>query len=262
MDRLVAFSLPNASLALLATISGEHELLPTELFPLRADVDRANSARMALLAGPVQRFATRDSDQAPSDKRRRLLESMTAVMTLSLKRDAQVMLVKNVSGTFVNRTVGRVVGFFSDSDHAAAAVMNRAGGGGWYGGQKEDELLPLVGFRTFKGSEKVLVSRDEFRHEDADGRLLAKRVPLPSVLAWAMSNHKAQGQTIQKNQDWPLQGQSYVALSRAASLEGLQIIGFDARKVVVPSRVVEWSKPQGRGELVFKIVAQLLETAK
>lgn len=154
---------------------GEQELLPTELFPLRADVDRANAARMTPLPGSVYRFAARDSGQAPLEKRRRLLENMTAVMMLELKSDAQVMLVKNVSETLVNGTVGKVVGFFSDPDQVAAAGGG-GGGGSSPGGQKVDELLPLVEFKTFKGNERVLVCRDEFRQEDADGNLLARRV--------------------------------------------------------------------------------------
>lgn len=42
-------------------------------------------------------------------------------------------------------------------------------------------------------------------------------------------------------------GQSYVALSRAATLEGLQVLGFDARKVMAHPRVIEWSKTLEHG---------------
>ena len=37
-------------------------------------------------------------------------------------------------------------------------------------------------------------------------------------------------------------GQSYVALSRAASMDGLQVLRFDPRKVMAHPRVIEWSK--------------------
>lgn len=75
---------------------------------------------------------------------------------------------------------------------------------------------------------------------------------LPLILAWAMSIHKSQGQTLERVKvdlvrifekgmlihksgfcsvlTWRL-GQAYVALSRATSLDGLQVLGFDPKKV-------------------------------
>jgi ATP-dependent DNA helicase PIF1 len=40
----------------------------------------------------------------------------------------------------------------------------------------------------------------------------------------------------------PRTGQAYVAISRATSLEGIWVVGFDARKVMCHPRVLEWSK--------------------
>lgn len=138
-------------------------LLPTELFPLRTEVDRANAARMSALRGQAHLFEARDSGSAAPPKRRKLLDNMMAVAALELKADAQVMLVKNVSETLVNGSVGRVLGFHPSPPER--------------GPQKgSDDLLPLVEFRTFKGKETVLVSRDEFRAEDSEGNLLARRV--------------------------------------------------------------------------------------
>ena len=82
-----------------------------------------------------------------------------------------------------------------------------------------------------------------------------------------MSIHKSQGQTLERvrvdlarvfekgNQIrayfWTginngrfvfLSGQAYVALSRATSLDGLQVLNFDPRKVLAHPRVTEWSK--------------------
>lgn len=94
-------------------------------------------------------------------KRQKLLDNMMAVKILELKRDAQVMLVKNASETLVNGSVGRVMGFLPSPERRH---------------KEDDELLPLVEFRTFRGKETVLVSRDEFRAEDSEGKLLAKRI--------------------------------------------------------------------------------------
>ncbi|CAK5262448.1 unnamed protein product, partial [Mycena citricolor] len=53
-------------------------ILPTELFPLRSEVDKANSARLAALTTEKMAFTSRDTGTAPADKRAKLLESMMA----------------------------------------------------------------------------------------------------------------------------------------------------------------------------------------
>lgn len=62
------------------------------------------------------------------------------------------------------------------------------------------------------------------------------------MLAYAISIHKAQGQTLQRvkvDLSGAFEaGQVYVALSRATSLQGLQIVGFEERKVKVYDKVV------------------------
>lgn len=150
-------------------------ILPTQLFPLRTEVDRANASRLAALPGPVKTFTARDSGSAEQSKKQRLLENMMAVRTLELKRDAQVMLVKNVSDTLVNGSVGKVLDFCPSLD----SNKKRSQGGG----NHDDELLPLVEFSTLRGKETLLVSRDEFRAEDSEGKLLARRVQVWSIPA-------------------------------------------------------------------------------
>lgn len=145
-------------------------ILPTQLFPLRTEVDRANASRLAALPGPAHSFVARDSGSAEQGKRQRLLENMMAVRTLELKRDAQVMLVKNVSDTLVNGSVGKVLDFCPSPDNDNKNKKSQGGGG------HDDELLPLVEFSTLRGKETLLVSRDEFRAEDSEGKLLARRV--------------------------------------------------------------------------------------
>ncbi|THH29339.1 hypothetical protein EUX98_g4847 [Antrodiella citrinella] len=288
------------------------DLLPTELFPLRSEVDKSNAARLTSLPGELQIFEARDTGTAAADKRAKLLENMVAPKDLQLKVDAQVMLIKNVDETLVNGSVGKILGFFAFSaavasiDPSAAQTVKKEvtpsrsstpSGKPKSSSQesasstlklgsmvrnvcvgedgrtpvailetekenadpekedkkpskgksaKDEELFPLVEFFTHQGKEIVLVVREEFRVEDNEGKPLARRVQVPLVLAWAMSIHKSQGQTIQRVRiDLGKvfeKGQSYVALSRAASLDGLQVVRFDPTKVQAHAEVVKWSK--------------------
>lgn len=206
-------------------------IIPTELFPLRAEVERANYTRLKALPSHTREFLSRDSGTAQPERRATVLSNMVAQDKVHLKVDAQVMLVKNVDEVLVNGSVGRVLGFFTAAEVAGAGAAGEVSKGG--SGvirdvrveedgrtpvkkmvEKENEkpksegkpksmdggcaeMFPLIEFRTPQGKEIVLVGRDEFRVEDNEGNVIARRVQVPLVLAWAMSIHKSQGQTLQ-----------------------------------------------------------------
>ncbi|GAA6050730.1 hypothetical protein JCM3770_006598 [Rhodotorula araucariae] len=252
-------------------------LEPTELFPMRNEVDRANQNRLRALPGEETVFKAEDgiSDTRPgADKSKNTyLSNFMAPETLVLKVGAQVMLIKNLDVTLVNGTVGTVVGFgvpeLQESDD------DDDGGDEWTLGQKGEqvrgvkvertaqearkrqkiaegvaagkiEMGPVVDWQTPHGIERKVMVREEFKVEDTHGQKLAWRKQYPIILAWAMSIHKSQGQTIARVKvDLGKvfeKGQSYVALSRATSLEGLQVLRFDEKKVLAHTKVVEWSR--------------------
>lgn len=70
------------------------------------------------------------------------------------------------------------------------------------------------------------------------------RRQLPIILAWAMSIHKSQGQTLQRVKvDLRKifeKGQLYVAISRCTSSKTLQVLNFDRRKVFVDEEVISF----------------------
>eukprot|EP01029_Cantina_marsupialis_P007652 TRINITY_DN1861_c0_g2_i1.p1 TRINITY_DN1861_c0_g2~~TRINITY_DN1861_c0_g2_i1.p1 ORF type:complete len:371 (-),score=106.70 TRINITY_DN1861_c0_g2_i1:113-1132(-) len=76
------------------------------------------------------------------------------------------------------------------------------------------------------------------------GTKSASRKQIPLKLAWALTIHKAQGMTLRRvNCDLRgvfETGQAYVAVSRAASLEGLRVIGLTMKAANVNHEVINF----------------------
>jgi len=185
-------------------------IVPTELFPLRNEVDNANKMRLDALKTESQVYESRDSGTATDERKAGILKNMVAQRALEVKVDAQVMLIKNVDENLVNGSVGRVLGFYMVSEVCGSGGEISAKGGNGFirkvllkddgktpvqrkvaerenegldlkpksksGSQESTEKFPLVEFRTPLGREVVLVGRDEFKVEENDGIVAARRV--------------------------------------------------------------------------------------
>jgi ATP-dependent DNA helicase PIF1 len=197
-------------------------------------------------------FEARDGgsvvDKVMRDK---LLSNCMAPAQIALKKGAQVMLIKNVDETLVNGSLGKVLGFMSETQYdnykeneddyyAAQAVPP--------GMEDKTKLapdsarLPVVRFTVADGSFRdLLCQRESWKIELPNGEVQASRAQVPLILAWALSIHKAQGQTLERvrvNLSRVFEkGQAYVALSRATSMAGLEVIGFDPAKVMAHEAV-------------------------
>lgn len=241
---------------------------PTELFPRREDVDRSNAQRLAALLEEGYTYNAIDGGTVTdSVQREKILSNFMAPQSLTLRTNAQVMLIKNVDETLVNGSMGRVLGFChkqfyftdtagrwlpegpSDDDLDAAAreklekSRERIAESLRAGGSRPN---PVVRFSVPGGGQRdMCVDVDSFKVELPNGEVQASRNQLPLILAWAMSIHKSQGQTLDRVKvDLGKvfeKGQAYVALSRATSLEGLQVLGFSADKVMAHRKVAVWS---------------------
>ncbi len=127
---------------------------------------------------------------------------------LILKAGARVMMIRNdPGGRYVNGSIGEVLGFTADG------VKVRVNG--------EDVTV-----------EKVSWERMRYAADQKTGKLKRETIgsyaQYPLRLAWAMTIHKAQGLTLDKvfldvSRRLFAHGQAYVALSRARSLEGLEL---------------------------------------
>ena len=225
-------------------------------FPTRNEVDTSNKRRLAALTGKSYFYAARDAGKEPQF-RDKLLANMMAPAALELKKGAQVMLIKNMDEGLVNGSLGTVVKFMSEStfemmgDHAAEEENSdqkkriRAFNSALKASTKDEQEYPLVRFHAADGTERqVLCIPEEWKVELPTGEVQASRTQVPLILAWALSIHKAQGQTLERVKvDLGKvfeKGQAYVALSRATTQQGLQVLRFRKDKVMAHPRVISF----------------------
>lgn len=173
-------------------------------------VGARNRQMLERLPGPVQSFTAQisgdtDGFEKPTEE------------TLRIAVGAQVMLLNNDPlDRWVNGTLGRITAIGADSDGPVVTVLLRDG-------------------RT----EQVREHTWEITRPSVEGGSLVHQVigtftQLPMKLAWAITIHKSQGQTLDRvvvdlTGGTFANGQLYVALSRCTSLEGLVL-----RREVLP----------------------------
>jgi len=234
---------------------------PTILYPRNVDVSEENRKELARIPDTLRVYNAEDDIHVDPDANEGAYAKLAnssffndciAERMLQLKTNAQVMLIKNETGTepkhrLVNGSRGVVSGFVNEdkctrdlNDHLQVNSSEDI---------VSDNLeasLPVVRFRC--GRRKV-IEREDFTFElSGVGRCVRHAIPLK--LAWAITVHKAQGMSIDyvKADVSKVFGeaQTYVALSRATDVNGLELRGFEPKKVKVESRAKAfYSDPHG-----------------
>ena len=94
--------------------------------------------------------------------------------------------------------------------------------------------------------KKTIVVKETYEEiMDGDGNEIAKIYQYPMQLAWALTIHRAQGMTMDKvgvdlNGHFET-GQTYVAMSRCRTKEGLSLMG-DMGEILVDKRALDQCK--------------------
>jgi len=182
---------------------------PTKLYTHNIDVDKINSQELEKLDTKAYTFEY-EYEGAKSNIEK-LFKSSLVQETITLKKDAVVMFIKNnPEKGYINGTTGVVINF-----------------------SKVDKL-PIV---RLANGYIVTVEYDNWSMENEQGKAIAKISQIPLKLAWAITIHKSQGMTLDAAQiDLSKTfevGQGYVALSRIKNIEGLQLIGFNDTALMV-----------------------------
>jgi ATP-dependent DNA helicase PIF1 len=206
---------------------------PTKLYPNRGKVDAINIWKLNKLEGTEFIFEQikhsdlkmntkeraikfKNRNRNPLDEIKYLESNLMCVDKLSLKIGAQVMCIINIDN-LCNGSQGIVTGF------------------------SVEKSLPIVKFTN--GVEKTMdffIWKSEFLPDIGISQI-------PLVLSWAITIHKSQGISLDMAEiDVGSSvfecGQTYVALSRVRSLDGLYLKSFDPKKVLVNSKVKKFNE--------------------
>ena len=171
------------------------------LTPNNANAFRINQARLDALTSPARIFEANVDGQFEE-------RSFPTEADLELKTGARVMMIRNdPEGRWVNGTLATVEGFGSSS--VIVSIDGRA---------YEIEPAAWEKYRYDLDKETGKVKRE----------VIGTFKQMPLRLAYAVTIHKAQGLTLERvyidlDRGMFAHGQAYVALSRARSLEGLEL---------------------------------------
>ncbi|MGM9803252.1 MAG: AAA family ATPase [Muribaculaceae bacterium] len=156
-------------------------------------------------------------------------QSLPTLKELVIKEGAQVIFIRNdKEGRWINGTLGRVC--WVDENGMRVELEN----GNIY--DVEPDIWENMQY-SYDEEKKVVVEN-----------VLGSFKQFPVKPAWALTVHKSQGLTFNNIVvDFAggafSSGQTYVALSRCTSLEGIVLLGrIDERDIIVNSSVVEFSR--------------------
>ena len=222
---------------------GTPQTKPTILYATRARVDEINRLEMDKLAildsdSPTYKYELKYQTDLPlPDKERQIRatqtkERITAELnslknsilcddTIHLKVGAQVMCVVNMEETLTT---------------SATPICN--GSQGVIVRMTTTTVPPLPVVRFDNGLE-MTVNPHTWLSDNIPGIGVSQ---IPLILSWAITIHKSQGATLDRciidiGGGVFEAGQSYVALSRIKSLEGVSIMSYDVSRIMVNKRV-------------------------
>ena len=200
----------------------------TEIYPIKRRVEYINSMKMEELIGKEKEYTMRFIQPESSSRTTAVEQELNYIKSnimcnpvLKLKVGAQVMCIVNISDDeqeqliLCNGSQGKVVKF--------------------------DELtdLPII---KFDNGITTKMDYHVWTSETISGCGVSQ---IPLILSWAITIHKAQGATLLHAKiDIGCgifeAGQTYVALSRVKSLDGLYLTSFDISKIIVNRKVHEF----------------------
>lgn len=226
-----------------ADIDTSGSLLSITLSTRRDTVDYINSTRLAEISGKASVFEGTIEGDFPEN-------NLPSPLKLELKVGAQVLFVRNdKEKRWVNGTLGTVTGFSMDMEDNGEAIVY----------VRTEEGLELDVEQEIWSNIKYSFNEKEEKIEE---EVLGTYRQLPLRLAWAITVHKSQGLTF-KNVKIDFTGgvfaggQTYVALSRCRSLEGISLKTPIRREdIFVKAEVARFSRNYNNQQIIHTALEQ------
>jgi ATP-dependent DNA helicase PIF1 len=206
---------------------------PTKLYPTRNKVENINNTKMNLLQSEVKEFNVKyikDIEMTKSDRIKRLeyndkdiqieldflANNLICEKEMKLKIGAHVMCIVNIQSDTGIEVCNGSQGIITDFCGITGGVRVKFNNG-----------IDRIMMRNIWASDKI-------------PGIGVSQIPL--ILAWALTIHKSQGATLDAAEIDVGSGifecgQTYVALSRVKSLDGLYLTSFDAQKIRINKNV-------------------------
>lgn len=216
-------------------ITPDCQIKPTKLFPTRNKVDYINVTEMNNLKVKEYEYKIKyhaDLEMSAAERTIRIGYTKEQIQTelmylqsnlrcdeiVKLKVGAQVMCIVNIQLNNGDLLCNGAQGIITDIS---------------------PQGLPIV---KYKNSYQMTMSYHIWPSELIPGIGISQ---VPLILAWALTIHKAQGSTldiaeVDAGSGIFECGQTYVALSRVKSLEGLYLCSFDAKRVRINKKVQDF----------------------
>jgi len=222
---------------------GTPQTKPTILYATRSRVDEINRLEMEKLTildpdSPDYRYELKYVTDLPlSEKEKQIRSSQSKERILSeLASLKNSILCDDIVHLRVGAQVMCVVNMEEAVTTSVTPICN--GSQGVIVRMTESALQPLPVVRFNNGLE-MTVNYHTWMSENIPGIGVSQ---IPLILSWAITIHKSQGATLDRciidiGERVFEAGQSYVALSRIKSLQGMSIMSYDVSRIMVNKKV-------------------------